>query len=174
MGISDFVDQELADRGVGDVTPADALRAWELASRFDLGYAAVVRAVGAPAGAPLPILDEMAAEADGAEPADDPVEGLVGLDPAEQRARLVEQVAELIGAELKLPAADLDVRRPLVDLGLDSVMTLAIRRGLERRFRLNLPATLLWNRPTASAVADHLLDELADRLADRLTQEHDT
>jgi 6-methylsalicylic acid synthase len=46
-------------------------------------------------------------------------------------------------------------------MGLDSVMTVRIRRGLERRFGQQLPATLFWDRPTIVAVAELLAERLA-------------
>ena len=52
------------------------------------------------------------------------------------------------------------MRAPLTALGLDSVMTVAIRRALEKRFRMPLPATLLWNRPTVTSIADYLGERL--------------
>ena len=54
-----------------------------------------------------------------------------------------------------------DVRRPLMEMGLDSVMTLVIRRRLEKLFRLALPATLLWDRPTVTAIAGFLAERLS-------------
>nr|WP_269750544.1 acyl carrier protein [Herbidospora daliensis] len=43
---------------------------------------------------------------------------------------------------------DLSIRRPLVEQGLDSVMTIMVRRRLEKRFGRRLPTTLLWQQPT--------------------------
>jgi 6-methylsalicylic acid synthase len=45
-------------------------------------------------------------------------------------------------------------------MGVDSVMTVALRRRLERLYRLTLPATLLWNQPTVAAIAQYLADRL--------------
>ncbi|WP_423834069.1 acyl carrier protein [Streptomyces manipurensis] len=50
-------------------------------------------------------------------------------------------------------------------MGMDSVMTVAAGRRLERLFRLTLPATLLWNRPTVRAIAEYLAECLAPREA---------
>jgi 6-methylsalicylic acid synthase len=60
-----------------------------------------------------------------------------------------------------LAPEELNVDKPLVELGLDSVMITAVRRRLERRYGVRVPATLLWHRPTATAVADHLVTELS-------------
>ncbi len=56
------------------------------------------------------------------------------------------------GAELGLSASDVELRVPLVETGVDSIMTVALRRALEKRTGLALPPTLLWEYPTAAAV----------------------
>lgn len=170
MAANEFVDLELADRGVGHLSTTDAFGSWEFASRYDLAYAAVLPMVGLPPRATaLPILGEIAAPAVTTEDGDEPLD-FGDLSPDELRSLLVSEVSQQIGAELKISTDELDVRLPLVDMGLDSIMTVAIRRGLERRFGLSLPATLLWNHPTADAVAGHL----AERLADRTTESTDS
>jgi 6-methylsalicylic acid synthase len=160
MAASDFVDAELADRGVGDISPTDAFGAWQFASGFDADYVAVLRAVAASGVTTLPILREISVPADAGESDDGPVDFAAELDPAELRAQLLGEVGKQIEAELKLSAAKLDIHRPLTELGLDSIMTQVIRRGLEKRLRLSLPATLIWNHPTAAAVADYLATQL--------------
>jgi 6-methylsalicylic acid synthase len=161
MAVSDVVDQELADRGVGDISSAEAFSAWDLAARYDLPHAAVLRVTELDAGTvPLPVLRELSFQEAEADNTADPTFDLAALAPDELRAHLVEQVVREICAEMKLDADALDIRRPLGEVGLDSVMTLSIRRRLEKRFRLNLPATLLWNHPTVVAVADYLAEQL--------------
>ena len=61
---------------------------------------------------------------------------------------------------MRLAPEDLATRRPLVEQGLDSVMTIMVRRRLEKRFGRRLPATLLWQQPTISAIADRLVELL--------------
>ncbi|MFI9811908.1 type I polyketide synthase [Saccharothrix variisporea] len=162
MAVNEVVDQELRDRGVGDVSAGEAFAAWEFAARHDLPHAAVLRVTELEAGTqPLPVLRGLsfgAAEADESAGAG---EDLAGLDPEELREHLLALVAKEIGAELKIEPDALDVRRPLGELGLDSVMTLSIRRRLEKRFRLSLPATLLWNHPTVAAIVSFLADRFA-------------
>jgi 6-methylsalicylic acid synthase len=67
---------------------------------------------------------------------------------------------------MKLSEDDLDVRRPLSELGLDSVMTVSIRRRLEKRLRVDVPATLLWTHPTVTAVADYLVTRVTPEQTD--------
>ncbi|RKT55147.1 type I polyketide synthase [Saccharothrix australiensis] len=162
MAVSDVVDQELRDRGVGDISAAEAFSAWEFAARHALPHAVVLRVAELDAGrSPLPVLAGLAFGAASADEDAASGDDLAALDPADLRAHLLARVAGEIGGELKIDADALDVRRPLGELGLDSVMTLSIRRRLEKRFRLSLPATLLWNHPTVTAITDYLAERLA-------------
>jgi aryl carrier-like protein len=64
-------------------------------------------------------------------------------------------------AELGLAAGDLADDRPLAELGLDSIMGLALRRRLERLTGTALSATTLWNHPTVAALTALLTERLA-------------
>ncbi|MEV4582888.1 acyl carrier protein [Nonomuraea jabiensis] len=57
---------------------------------------------------------------------------------------------------MRLAPTDLSPYRPLVEQGLDSVLTVVVRRRLEKRFRCSLPTTLLWRQPTVAAVCDYI------------------
>ncbi|MER0448731.1 type I polyketide synthase [Streptomyces sp. Edi4] len=158
---SQLIDAELAARGTADISAAEAFRSWEFASRYDAPYYAVLRTVELDPGAARPaLLDELAVEA--AESGADQGEAAwAALAPEELRAHLVDAVRGLVAAEMKWAPDSFDVRRPLMEMGLDSVMTLVIRRRLEKLFRLALPATLLWDRPTVSAIGDFLAERLS-------------
>ncbi|CAA0134721.1 Phthiocerol synthesis polyketide synthase type I PpsA [Mycolicibacterium vanbaalenii] len=69
-------------------------------------------------------------------------------------------VVEAVAHELGLPAGDVDARVPLVETGVDSIMTVALRRSLEKRTGLALPPTLLWEHPTAAAVTARIVELL--------------
>jgi 6-methylsalicylic acid synthase len=162
MGANEVVASELRELGIGDISAPEAFAAWEHAAQFDTRHVCVFPALARDQpGEPAPVLRELefgqAATEPGAAGAADQLTGLTG---AELQAAAVTEVSRIIGAELRLAADDLDVRASLTALGLDSVMTVAIRRALEKRFRLPLPATLLWNRPTVTAIADYLAERL--------------
>jgi 6-methylsalicylic acid synthase len=161
MAVNEVVDLELRVRGVADISPEEAFGAWDHAWRHGAGYVAVLRAVRPDgAGQRPPVLSELAVEDDGQEheAAVPEVGPLAELPEEELRARLLDEVRAQIAAEMRLPATDLDLRRSLSEQGLDSVMTIVIRRRLEKRFGHSLPATLFWQQPTVTVIADHLVD----------------
>jgi 6-methylsalicylic acid synthase len=162
---SEIIDAELAARGTADITAADAFRCWEYAAGAEPAQLAVLRTLSPPPGGQLPaLLRDLPADdpAQPAEPAADEVRW-AGLAGDRLRDALLAEVAEHVAAELKLGPDELDARRPLAEMGLDSVLTQAIRRRLEVRLRIGLPATLLWEHRTVAAVADHLTARLSEQ-----------
>ncbi|WP_040739171.1 type I polyketide synthase, partial [Nocardia tenerifensis] len=113
-------------------------------------------------GMVYPIIDRPAED----DPASSAVAGpglsLTGLTPERLREVISAEVTGTIAAEMRLPAtSDLHPRRPLLEQGLDSVMTVTIRKKLEKRFGHKLQATVFWQQPTVVAIADHLTEMLA-------------
>ncbi|KAB8191653.1 acyltransferase domain-containing protein [Nonomuraea phyllanthi] len=125
------------------------------------------RVLGHLSGLRYPVIDAPAlAEEDLREPA----ESFADLPPEHLRERVLTEARAEIAAVMRLSPEDLAIRRPLVEQGLDSVMTVMVRRHLEKRFGCRLPATLLWQQPTISAIADHVVDLLATRRPDPATE----
>ncbi|MFJ8691305.1 type I polyketide synthase [Streptomyces roseolilacinus] len=158
MAVNEVVDLELRERGVTDISVPEAFAAWDHAARRGPGHYPVLRTVPLEAGArPLPLLGEISGTAAAPAPGPEgPGDVFAGLTGEALRERLREEIAAQIAGEMRLPVASLDVRRSLVEQGLDSVMTIVIRRRLEKRFGHKLPATLLWHQPTVVAIGDHV------------------
>lgn len=153
---------EANSRGLAAVTATEAFAAWAFGDRFQASYQAILRVL--PTGqhqVKVPMFRDLTA-ADGSS---DEASGL-GLaldwsDPDGARETVTAEVREQVAAELNLEPEGLELRRPLVELGVDSVMTVALRIRLQRRFGLDLPPTILWSCPTVAALAAHLVEALA-------------
>ncbi len=96
---------------------------------------------------------------------------LAALTPAEQRNRMVELVRAEAAAVLgHADASALDVTRPFRELGFDSLTAVDVRNRLNTVSGLRLPATLVFDHPTVTDLADHLrtlvLDEAVPQAAD--------
>ncbi|WP_432142564.1 SDR family NAD(P)-dependent oxidoreductase [Streptomyces sp. bgisy084] len=88
-------------------------------------------------------------------------QALAALAPEERHAQVLDLVRTEIAAVLGHSSAGrVDADRAFEDLGLDSLTALELRHALGRRTGLRLPATLVFDHPTPSAVAQHLLAEL--------------
>ncbi len=82
-------------------------------------------------------------------------------DNVPARLAIVEtHIREQVGAVLGMAAKRVDVNKPLQAMGLDSLMTLELRNRLERSMAMKLPATLVFNYPSVSALTRHLAEEL--------------
>lgn len=164
---SEVIDIELNARGTADISVAEALDSWELAERYNLGYAAVLRTLPLEPGERRPaLLSLLPSQAATDEPvAEAPSAGWLSLAGAELHSHLSDEIRAQVAKETKLAVSEVDPRRALVEMGIDSVMNVRIRRALEKRFRIPLPATLFWDRPTIDAVAGLLVERIeADRI----------
>ena len=90
-------------------------------------------------------------------------ERLAALSDAEQHQLLLTLVAEHVAPVLGHTTPDtITPHRPFTDLGFDSLTGVELRNRLNAATGLRLPATLVFDYPSPSALAGFLLGELSD------------
>jgi 6-methylsalicylic acid synthase len=159
---SEVIDAELAARGTADISADDAFRCWDFASRQGPGYYAVLRTVPLQPGASRPsLLQELVPGDQGAEDGEARVGQWAHLSGPDLLEYVISEVRDHVAEEVRIEPRDLNVHLPLVEMGVDSVMTLVIRRRMQNAFGLNLPANLLWHAPTVKGLAEYLAERIA-------------
>nr|WP_082952523.1 type I polyketide synthase [Mycolicibacter sinensis] len=142
---------ELERMGSRPISPAEAFAAWDHVEHYDVAQAVMV---------PLPLEGSVgrpgSSAADGAAPTRDWSQ----LPADEILSELEIGLRSILARELRMPEADLQLDRPFAELGLNSVMAMAVRRDIEALVGLELSATMLWNHPTTAALAAHLTGKL--------------
>ncbi|GAA3827906.1 hypothetical protein GCM10022226_55920 [Sphaerisporangium flaviroseum] len=90
------------------------------------------------------------------------VERLAAMAEAEARGHLAELVRSHVAAVLAHgSAAGIDVDRSFNELGFDSLTAVELRNRLNGDTGLRLPATLVFDHPTVTALAEYLFRTLA-------------
>ena len=140
-----IVSEELRRMGSRDITPSEAFTAWEYVDAYDVAQAVVV---------PLP-----SPGADGSTTEETylvAAQNWSRMSATDVRDELESGLRTIIAAELRLPEMELDNNRPFAELGLNSLMAMAIRRDAEQLVGIELSATMLFNHPTVASLAGYL------------------
>lgn len=164
--------------GIEPLAPARGLDAFERA--LSHRGPAVVACALTPGAPPGPLFAELAPPADA--PAAAPAGRLrdaLAERPAEDRApALLDALLGHIGAVLDLDPARIDPGRPVVDLGMDSLLVMEVLDRIDHDLGLTVYPREFYQQPSVRAMADYLLAELGrsgrvthDRAALRTTYE---
>ena len=153
--------EELRRLGSRALAAEEAFAAWEYVHCNDVAQAVVLPVLnGGRAGPSSAVASPETAAAWSAMPADD------------VRGELSAKIRSVLARELHTPESELDTDRPFIELGLNSMMALSIRREIEQIVGLELSATMLWNHPTVDLLAAHLTAKLVPAetsIADTMT-----
>lgn len=173
MGAStDFINAELESKGITDISADEAFGAWMHLAKYDMDHAVVLRsrAFDPEEILPTPVLTDIAvrratglspdSKTDGSPDATTSAKGQIPPAGPERRAFLDEAIRSCVAVVLHMAADEVDSKAALADLGVDSVMTVTLRRQLQQSLKVKVPPTLTWSHPTVS----HLVGWFAEKL----------
>ncbi|MCA2219579.1 type I polyketide synthase, partial [Jidongwangia harbinensis] len=85
-----------------------------------------------------------------------------GLDDTERQAALVQLVRQQAAAVLGYPdSRGVGAQQTFTELGVDSLTAIDLRNRLQNAVGVRLPATLVFDYPTAQTLAEFLLDKVS-------------
>ncbi|MFD4982880.1 SDR family NAD(P)-dependent oxidoreductase [Streptomyces sp. NPDC058383] len=87
---------------------------------------------------------------------------LSGMKAAERRRTVLDVVREQVAGVSHSVPATIDVSKGFTELGLDSLAAIDLRNRLQKATGLRLPATLMFDYPSPTVLADFLLEELPE------------
>ncbi|MCJ1479648.1 hypothetical protein MMC13_008334 [Lambiella insularis] len=163
---TDFINAELESKGITDITRDEAFRAWEHLAKYDIDHGVVLRSLAFDEGEILPvsIINDIAVRRIGSTAVSNmavsPDASIPSSGP-ELKAYLDVKIRECVASVLQLPSSDeVDSRAALSDLGIDSVMTVTLRKQLQSTLKVKVPPTLTWSHPTVG----HLVSWYTEKL----------
>lgn len=87
--------------------------------------------------------------------------------PADQRRdELVVRLQAILARELRTAVTAIDVDQPFPEMGLDSMIAMTVLKETQQLVGVDLSASMLWNHPSISALATHLVGLLASHYAE--------
>jgi polyketide synthase 12/myxalamid-type polyketide synthase MxaB len=94
-------------------------------------------------------------------PVINPAAWLADVPPGRLRPMLLDRVHQEAVRVMRLaPGDSINLRQPLSELGLDSLMAVELRNALSALTERTLSGTLLFNYPTIGELVDHLTGEI--------------
>jgi 6-methylsalicylic acid synthase len=155
------VDLELNSKGVTDISVQEGFKAWMYLEGLDTDHAIVTRTrvlehdelvpceliQDVVQRRPAPAMTTRAVST-AAVVAAKPKFGL------ELKAHLNAEIKGCLSRVLHLEVEEIDDRAAIADLGVDSVMTVALRQQLQKSLGVTVPPTLTWNHPTVGHLVE--------------------
>jgi len=85
------------------------------------------------------------------------------LSAEEIAAELGSRLRSILARELGMPVSAVDVERPFPEMGLDSMMAMAVLKDAKRLVGFDVSATKMWDHPTIAAMTGYLTELIVAR-----------
>ncbi|KAF3049341.1 t1pks [Didymella keratinophila] len=164
-----LVDLELNSKGVTDITVQEGFQAWEYLEGLDTDHAVVTqtRVLEHDESMPCELIQDVVQR----RPVPAVTAGPVTTAAVVTKPKSGPQLKRHLNAEIKgclsrvlhLDVEEIDDRAAIADLGVDSVMTVALRQQLQKVMGVTVPPTLTWNHPTVG----HLVEWFYGRMEEK-------
>ncbi|KAF2999334.1 t1pks [Curvularia kusanoi] len=158
---TELVDLELHSKGVTDITVEEGFKAWSHLSGVDTDHAVVTRTRILDADEVLPcelIKDVVQRRAASAASNASASKAMAAAEKPrsgpELKAYLNAEIKGCLSRVLHLDVEEIEDRVAIADLGVDSVMTVALRQQLQKAMGVTVPPTLTWNHPTVAHLVE--------------------
>ncbi|MGI9181141.1 MAG: beta-ketoacyl reductase, partial [Longimicrobiaceae bacterium] len=161
----------LAEQGLRSLSPAQGIAALGRILTTEAAQLGVMRFDVArwcelhPAAAASPFLSILRApvESDAAtrRPSGGIRQAILDASPREREELMEAHLRERVAQVLRLAPSRVVLGAPLKQQGMDSLMTLELRNRLESDLEIPVSATAIWNYPTISLLARHLVEQLS-------------
>lgn len=166
-----LVDLELSSKGVTDITVQEAFQAWTYLEGIDADHAVVTRTRILEHDEMIPcelISDVVQRRAAPAVTTDSKKTDVA----AAERPKAGPELKTYLSAEIKgclsrvlyLDVEEIDDRVAIATLGVDSVMTVALRQQLQKVMGITVPPTLTWNHPTVGHLVEWFYRKLEEEV----------
>ena len=156
-----------ATAGIARLEASDALTAMEQLLGTDLGQAAILEVnwgrFGGHEEGLLPFISELLRRDPEDAPAAPILAQLRSATLTQRNALLLDLIAARTAAVLGFAhGEELDIRRGLFDLGMDSLTAMELRNTLQRDLRIGLPATVIMEHPNVAALSNYLATKIQE------------
>ncbi|QRK08316.1 LLM class flavin-dependent oxidoreductase [Archangium violaceum] len=165
--------EQLGRQGIGSMTPEQGVEALEAILSGGLSQLAVASLdwrrffLAFPQAVSSPMLSELAREQASAASGGQGAEAgrvratLLEAEPSARPRLLEDYLRQQVGRVLALPEASMDVHQSLLNLGLDSLMSIDLRNRLEADLGVVIPMVTLLQGPSISRLVIDVLPELS-------------
>lgn len=160
------VPEKLASRGIDAIEPEQGWLVFEMIFNHPSAQVGVLpidwqRWQRLYTGKVPPLMAQLMQQSQPAtQPRRDLVQSFFSLDPNKQQARIEEYLVQQAARVLRMDPSSLDLQQPLINFGLDSIMTVELRDRIDAEWQVRVPLVEFFREPTIARLSSIMLEQL--------------